>query len=45
MVASGKLDQLRNKWREKAYLTLEQDAVMLLLKGQTSLEEAERILG
>ena len=45
MVASGKLDQLRHKWREKAYLTLEQDAVMLLLKGQTSLEEAERILG
>ena len=45
MVASGKLDQLRNKWREKAYLTLEQDAGTLLLKGQTSLEEAERILG
>jgi len=45
MVASGKLDQLRNKWREKAYLTLEQDAGALLLKGQTSLEEAERILG
>lgn len=45
MVASGKLDQLRNKWREKAYLTLEQDAGTLLLKGLTSLEEAERILG
>jgi len=45
MVASGKLDQLRNKWREKSYLTLEQDAGTLLLKGQISLEEAERILG
>lgn len=45
MVASGKLDQLRNKWKEKAYLTLEQDATMLILKGLTSLEEAERILG
>ena len=45
MVASGRLDQLRNKWREKAYLTLEQDAGTLLLKGLTSLEEAERILG
>ncbi len=45
MVASGKLDQLRHKWREKSPLTLEQDAGALLLKGQTSLEEAERILG
>ncbi len=45
MVASGKFDQLRNKWKEKAYLTLEQDATMLILKGLTSLEEAERILG
>ncbi len=45
MVAFGKLDQLRHKWREKAYLTLEQDAGVLLLKGITSIEEAERILG
>ncbi len=45
MVAFGKLDQLRHKWREKAYLTLEQDAGALLLKGITSIEEAERILG
>jgi len=45
MVVSGKFDQIRSKWREKAYLTLEQDAGELLLKGITSIEEAERILG
>ena len=45
MVASGKLDCLRNKRKEEAYLTLEQDAAMLIIKGVTSLEEAERVVG
>ena len=45
MVSSGKLDLLRHKRKEEAYLTLEQDAAMLILKGVTSLEEAERVVG
>ena len=45
MVSSGKLDLLRHKRKEEAFLTLEQDAAMLILKGVTSLEEAERVVG
>ena len=45
MVASGKLDLLKYKRKEEAYLTLEKDAAMLILKGVTSLEEAERVVG
>src|SRR3989339_730679 len=45
MVSSGKLDVLRHKRKEEAYLTLEQDAAMLILKGVTSPEEAERVVG
>ncbi|TRZ49842.1 type II/IV secretion system protein [bacterium] len=45
MVSSGKLDLLRHKREEETYLTLEQDAAMLILKGVTSFEEVERVVG
>ena len=45
MVVSGKLDLLRRRWKEETYLTLEQDAATFILRGVTSLEEAERVVG
>lgn len=45
MVSSGKLDFLRHKAKKEAYPSLKQDAAMLILKGVTSLEEAERVAG
>jgi len=45
IVSSGKLDLLRHKAEKKAYPSLRQNAAMLILKGVTSLEEAERVVG
>jgi type II secretory ATPase GspE/PulE/Tfp pilus assembly ATPase PilB-like protein len=45
MVSSGKLDLLRHKAEKEAYPSLRYDAAMLILRGVTSLEEAERVVG
>ena len=45
MVSSGKLDLLRHKAKKEACPSLKQDAAKLILKGVTSLEEAERVVG
>jgi len=45
MVSSGKLDLLRHKAKKEAYPSLRGDVAMLVLKGATSLEEAERVVG
>ena len=45
MVSSGKLDLLRHKAKKEACPSLKQDAAKLILKGVTSFEEAERVVG
>lgn len=45
LVSQGKLDLLRHKNEEQGLLSLEQDAAILVVKGVTSLEEAERVVG
>ena len=45
MVSSGKLDLLRQKAKKEVYSTIKHDAAVLILKGVTSLEEAERVVG
>jgi type II secretory ATPase GspE/PulE/Tfp pilus assembly ATPase PilB-like protein len=45
MLSSGELDLVRQKSKKDAYPTLEYDLGLLVLKGVTSLEEAQRIIG
>ncbi len=45
IVSSGKLDLLRHKAKKEAYPSLKEDAAILILKGVTSFEEAERVVG
>lgn len=45
MVNSGKLDLLRHKNKEEGSLSLKEDALRLVSKGITSIEEAERVAG
>ncbi|QAT16688.1 type IV fimbrial assembly, ATPase PilB [Candidatus Velamenicoccus archaeovorus] len=45
IVASGRLESLHDKERQKSRLDLGQDAARLILCGVTSFEEAERIIG
>ena len=44
-VCQGKLDQLKDRKKEEAGLSLRQDVIRLVREGITSLEEAERVVG